>query len=584
MYLKKKIENDIQEKYYQTNYANDGQRFVAWYLRNIYDLDENQTKYAVIDGANDKQIDGVYIDESNSIIHIIQGKYYKESNVNAEPLREVLSAWLQLKNLVKMQENANLRLKQRLSEISNALEEDYDIEFELLIPNELTIGAQADLKVFQEQIGMSEEFSASLSIVDEEELERRYDLSLGQEKPDINYTVLLENGKYISMKIANVNVVIATLPLKECIKFPHVKDGALFKKNVRQSLGLNNQVNKGIKDTIYNNPDKFFFYHNGVTAICTKMKLEENQLHLKGLSVVNGCQSLNTILSCSEKVKEEDNAYIMFRFYEVPDKATGDLISTSTNSQSVVKPRDLRSNDKRVLAMKRSYNQKYSNGYLLTKRGEEKPASKDDDYVVDIELLGKYLMTWHSQRPNIAYSPTKIFDKYFDQLFKKDYSPENIYALNRLGKAVLENWTKDNPLGFNESLLAMKAYALYHHLYAISLFFNIINGIPGESVINPSLAYQKLKDNNMLEYVIKLAGNCLNMAFMNASNEPQLPNRVFSTQNWIKAKKCLADIRSTVSSTLSTLKMIPESEEIYSKLVSALECSNDDFESRWTAD
>ena len=27
--------------------------------------------------------------------------------------------------------------------------------------------------------------------------------------------------------------------------------------------------------------------------------------------------------------------------------------------------------------------------------------------------LGKYLISWHSQRPNIAYRETKLFDKYF---------------------------------------------------------------------------------------------------------------------------------------------------------------------------
>lgn len=31
-----KILHDIQQTYYQDNYANDGQRFVAWYLRNIH--------------------------------------------------------------------------------------------------------------------------------------------------------------------------------------------------------------------------------------------------------------------------------------------------------------------------------------------------------------------------------------------------------------------------------------------------------------------------------------------------------------------------------------------------------------------
>lgn len=48
-----------------------------------------------------------------------------------------------------------------------------------------------------------------------------------------------------------------------------------------------------------------------------------------------------------------------------------------------------------------------------------------------------------------------------------DYKPANIQALN--------NWTDKNPLGLNEILLNMKAYAPYHHLYAISLIFAIGN-------------------------------------------------------------------------------------------------------------
>ena len=42
----------------------------------------------------------------------------------------------------------------------------------------------------------------------------------------------------------------------------------LVQKNIRQSLGLNNRVNKGIKDTIYG-PESgdFWFRHNGITAI-----------------------------------------------------------------------------------------------------------------------------------------------------------------------------------------------------------------------------------------------------------------------------------------------------------------------------
>ena len=89
------------------------------------------------------------------------------------------------------------------------------------------------------------------------------------------------------------------------------------------------------------------------------MEKKDNQLKLHGLSVVNGCQSLNTILSCSEKVKTLEDTYVLFRFYEIPQRDRADRISINTNSQSAVKPRDLRSNDKRVLNIKKQFEQKY---------------------------------------------------------------------------------------------------------------------------------------------------------------------------------------------------------------------------------
>ena len=261
---------------------------------------------------------------------------------------------------------------------------------------------------------------------------------------------------------------------------------------MRQSLGLNNPVNKAIRSTIYSDKYRdFYFFHNGITAICTHMNLSENGvLQLNGLSVVNGYQSLNTILSCSERVKQIPDAYIMFRFYEIPQIERADRISISTNSQSAVKPRDLRSNDKRVLNLKHSFEQTYTNGYFISKRGEVAPTSKDKTLILDLSDLGKYLISWHSQRPNIAYSETKIFDKYFEQLFKRDYSPNDAQALNLWMQEIMKGWTTENSLGLNETLLAMKAYAPYHQLYAVSMCYSIISNLP-EMVPSPKAAWDQ---------------------------------------------------------------------------------------------
>jgi hypothetical protein len=52
--------------------------------------------------------------------------------VDAEPLREVLSSWIQIKDLARLQNVANVKLQRRLSELSAALDEDYEVSFELI--------------------------------------------------------------------------------------------------------------------------------------------------------------------------------------------------------------------------------------------------------------------------------------------------------------------------------------------------------------------------------------------------------------------------------------------------------------------
>jgi hypothetical protein len=583
----KKISEEIKQDYYKQNFPNDGQRFIAWYLRNIHLRDRNEAKDDITDGQDDKQIDAIVIDDDKSTIYVIQGKFIGGNVVDAEPLREVLSAWMQFRDLVRLQEVGNIKLKRKLSEVARALEDEYEIVFELITTASLTDAASLDLATFQErlaELSEKDDISSTLTLIDNDELKRRYDLALEMENPSLNYTLDLSVSKYLPFTIGGTQVVIAAIPLKECILMPGIKDGTLFQKNVRQSLGLSNRVNKGIKATIYGDKHRdFFFFHNGITAICNRMEFQDSKLVIHGLSVVNGCQSLNTILSCSEKVKTLEETFILFRFYEIPQRDRTDRISITTNSQSAVKPRDLRSNDKRVLNLKKLFEQKYPNGYFITKRGEEPPASKDKLFVVDLSDLGKYLIAWHSQRPNISYSETKIFDKYFEQLFKREYNPENAQALNQWMNQILKVWVSGNPLSLNESLLAMRAYAPYHHLYGISMCFAIASN-QTDRVPNPNKCWEIANEFHMVDEIVKISGLSLNMALEAAANEPQPSNRVFSPQNWVKAKTCLAGINFAIHNYFGMLPMMPGGQEIKTKLFKTLQLEVEDFEYRWAAD
>lgn len=587
MTVYEKISEEIKADYYIQNYANDGQRFVAWYLFNILKQDRNQTKDAITDGADDKQIDAIVIDDDKQTVFIIQGKFISGGQVDAEPLREVLSSWIQLRDLVRLQNVANPKLQRKLSEVAKAFEDEYEVCFELITTASLTASATKDLETFQKQladISENEDFDAIISLVDQEELSRRYDLALETDNPQINYTLNLADSKCMPVEIAGTQVIIAAIPLKEAVQIQGIKDGSLFQKNVRQSLGTSNAVNKKIRQTILGDKHKdFFFFHNGITAICNRMELNDNKLKLYGLSVVNGCQSLNTIQSCSETVKKLDETYVLFRFYEIPQRDRADLISINTNSQSAVKPRDLRSNDKRVLNLKRQFEQKYAQGYFITKRGEVAPPEKDKNFIIDLSDLGKYLIAWHSQRPNISYGETKIFDKYFEILFKRDYKPENIQGLNNWMKEIMKNWTDKNPLGLNETLLTMKAYAPFHHLYAVSMIFAIGNN-KSDRVPSPSSTWENAKAHGMVDQIVKTTGRCLNTAMRVASNRNLPNNAIFSPQNWVKSKQSLNDINAAIEQYIDMLPTMEGGEQQYEKLKTTITIGQEQFEYRLQAE
>lgn len=579
-----KISNDIKQEYYQTNYPNNGQRFVAWYLRNIHNLDLIEAKDCITDGPGDKQIDAVYIDNQSCCIYIIQGKFCSGEKIDSEPLREVLSSWTMIKNLDKLQESANEKLAGKINEIAVAIEEDdYDICFELITTATLTDAAQSDLERFQSELAENQTLNATLVLVDNPTLRTRYEESVNSFRPCINHSFEIDPDKAVNLVLGGTSVVLAAISLKECLKIPGIKDGSLFKKNVRQSLGKNT-VNKGIARTLKDDAQNFFFYHNGITAICTELKINNNHLIVRDLNVVNGCQSLTTIYNSSQTVRKSDDGYIMFRFYEIIDPLRADKISTSTNSQSAVKARDLRSNDKSVLMMKKAFEQKYPDGYFVTKRGESVDSARyNSAHVVYLSDLGKYLIAWHSQRPTISYSETKIFDKYFNQLFKKDYSPEDMLALTQIFKQLYDLWKQDdNPLQLEESLLAMKSYAPYHHLYTISILICELNKLPDNNVPSPHLVFEKLNNCGFSEEIIKLAGSCLNTAFKNANSNVVDNGKIFSPQNWIKNKSSLTDIKNAVRSLLSVYQVsLCDKYKLY---VKTFKLNSTDFESRWTAD
>jgi hypothetical protein len=474
-----------------------------------------------------------------------------------------------------LQENANDKLQVKLETVAAALTEDYEVVFELVTTGSLTSAAKDDLETFQSTVGDFEHPEVSLTVVDSDVIQTRWTEASGRELPKLNHEIVLEQGNYLAVDIANFRTDLATLPLKVCLSFPSIIDGKLFRPNVRQSLGLTNKINKGMKQTLSgDSPEHFFFYHNGITALCEQLSFDETtrKLTLRGLGVVNGCQSLTTILACSERVKAHPEARVLVRFYEIPQRDLADKISIYTNSQSAVKPRDLRSNDKRIIALKKGYENSFPTGYFITKRGEERPADRDETQTIDVSQLAKYLMAWHCQRPNISHNDNQLFDKHFEVLFRSSYLPADIAGLNFWGRAINERWSA-NDLQLNETLLAY-SWSRFHLLYAVQLFFSLASRM--DKVPVPSATTQYPEPNSLINF----AASCYNSAFDAGMSEYAERGKIFSPQNWLKSKDSLSKLKAAVQMHMNFIRTVPNGE----LLASALVVPSDRFVDRWAAD
>ena len=564
--------------YFAQNFGNDGERFVAWYLRRVLLRDPVQARDDITDGSNDKWIDAVVVDDEEQRIIIIQGKFINASKVDSGPLEEILSAWMRLQDLSALQKDCNEKLKRKLEAVRKALDEEYRIDFELLTTGELTDAAKADLKAFSEKLSESDDFTASLTLVDTELLETRLAEADAHELPSLQHTLKVNSAKTLLTHVTNARTIVTLLPLKECLAFPGINDGRLFRKNVRQSLGSNNKVNRAMRQTLNTEKIKdFFFYHNGVTALCDQLDYDEKlgEIKVKGLSVVNGCQSLSTIYTASERVRSEQasDACVLFRLYEIPERTLADRISVNTNSQTAVKPRDLRSNERVMVGLKRAYETRYSSGFFITQRGTVRPADKDENFTVDAAVLAKMIMAWHCQRPNIAHNEKKLFDEYYKTIFRTGYDPGSILALQTWLNAIDKAW--DN-LNLDDQLRAGRAHVKFHLLFSVSALYANVNKQP-TMVASPS---HTLKAAQAPSQILPLAATCLQNAFQSAYNEAVVSGKVFSPQNWLKSGASVQGQQLVAGTVTSMLPSLPNSNFLLQSLSAPAEV----FTPRWSAE
>jgi hypothetical protein len=146
---------------------------------------------------------------------------------------------------------------------------------------------------------------------------------------------------------------IAIIP-GTCLAKLYERYGArLLEQNVRSFLQFTGKINKGIRDTIRNEPHMFFAFNNGIAATADHIELDESGYFVKkinNLQIVNGGQTTASIYNTAKKDRADiSNIFVQVKF-SIIEKAEqyGEIvsrISRYSNTQNKVNDADFSANN-----------------------------------------------------------------------------------------------------------------------------------------------------------------------------------------------------------------------------------------------
>jgi hypothetical protein len=205
----------------------------------------------------------------------------------------------------------------------------------------------------------------------------------------------------------------------------------IFEENVRDFIGIDNEVNSEIANTIKDSDrqKRFGILNNGVTIISPDVRVQGNELFLRDFQIVNGCQTSNVLFDQREEVS--DSATLMLKIIETDNAKLVDEIVRSTNRQSKVQDEQFLATLDCVKAIEQYFiaRGKDETHKLFFERRKNQFANEDVKAirVFDIKEVARATASMFLNKPDLASRyPNRLTGEMQDTVFKREYV-EDIY-------------------------------------------------------------------------------------------------------------------------------------------------------------
>lgn len=314
------------------------------------------------------------------------------------------------------------------------------------------------------------------------DIERIYDLiQSGRDKEPVLLDIRkLNNGHglpYLKADFGGTtdyDAYLSILPGKLLSDIYWEHGSRLLEGNVRAFLSVKGKVNKGIRETIKTEPNKFFTYNNGIACTAKRVEFSEDGkeiLLIEDIQIINGGQTTASLSSAVMKDKLDlDLVFVPMKLTIIRSEEYDDMIqniSRYANSQNKVTDADLFSNhafhrrfeelSQKIIAPPKSGEMHSTYWYYERSRGKyqqlqfrfTKQSEKDahlrkfpKNQVIIKEDLAKYLVAGMYLRPDLvskgrAKNMTEFASRVDDEWKNKKIAFKTLYFQNAIAYAII---------------------------------------------------------------------------------------------------------------------------------------------------
>ncbi len=242
----------------------------------------------------------------------------------------------------------------------------------------------------------------------------------------------------------------------------------LLEKNVRSFLQVKGGVNKGIRDTLKQEPEMFLAYNNGISVTAEGVILERDEngkpsiRSVRDMQIVNGGQTTASIFSAMKNGIDLSDVYVQMKLSVISSPDDMDeivpLISKFANTQNKVQVADFSANDpfhRRLEELSRTiwtpgngglaplnwYYERARGQYADRLQQESTPARKKQFKATHPLLtktdVAKYEMTWDQLPYYVSEGAQKNFNRFTVALNSHKVIPDEKFYHNLIAKAIM---------------------------------------------------------------------------------------------------------------------------------------------------